>query len=152
MQMIEEIMTRNVSSISPLESIRAAAQLMAETDAGSLPVCENKKLVGLITDRDIVVRGVLQGDRPDDIEVGRIMSTDVQTCFEDQSVEEVMQKMADSQIRRIPVLDHLSQELIGIVSLGDLAVEHSAQIDETMAQIALPSQSLQSDSMPASPS
>ncbi len=152
MQMIEEIMTRNVSSISPLESIRAAAQLMAETDAGSLPVCENKKLVGLITDRDIVVRGVLQGDRPDDIEVGRIMSTDVQTCFEDQLVEEVMQKMADSQIRRIPVLDHLSQELIGIVSLGDLAVEHSAQIDETMAQIALPSQSLQSDSMPASPS
>lgn len=151
MQLIEEIMTRNVSSISPQESIRAAAQLMADTDAGSLPVCDNKKLVGMITDRDIVVRGLLQGDRPDDIEISKVMSTDVQTCFEDQSVEEVRQKMADSQIRRIPVLDHASQELIGIVSLGDLAVEHSAQIDETMAQIAQPSQS-QTQSQPVSPS
>jgi CBS domain-containing protein len=122
MQMVSELMTRNVQFVSPRETVRRAAQMMDELNVGALPVCEGERLVGMVTDRDITVRASSAGAAPDDTVVDDVMSTDVRWCFEDQSLDEVMQQMADTQIRRVPVVSHDdAHRLIGIVSLGDIA-------------------------------
>ena len=140
MQRISDIMTRDVRSVSPQETIRRAAQMMDELNVGVLPVCDGQKLVGMVTDRDITVRGVAAGQSPDSAHVEDVMTGSVRWCFDDQTVDEVMQQMGDSQIRRVPVVDHDTKELIGIVSLGDLATKHSAQVDRTLEEISSPSE------------
>jgi CBS domain-containing protein len=140
MQRIAEVMTRDVRSVSPQETIRRAAQMMDELNVGALPVCDGQKLVGMVTDRDITVRGVAAGQSPDAAHVADVMSGSVRWCFDDQTVDEVMQQMGDSQIRRVPVVDHDTQELVGIVSLGDLATKHSAQVDRTLEEISSPAE------------
>lgn len=140
MQRISDVMTRDVMSVSPQETIRRAAQMMDELNVGALPVCDGQKLVGMVTDRDITVRGVAAGQSPDSAHVEDVMSASVHWCFDDQTVDEVMQQMGDTQIRRVPVVDHDTKELIGIVSLGDLATKHSAQVDRTLEEISSPSQ------------
>lgn len=116
---ISEIMTRNVQTVRPDESIRDAAALMSRIDSGALLVEENDRLVGMLTDRDIALRAVaegLEGDTP----VSRIMSGNVCYCFEDEDVQHVAQNMADIQKRRLPVLNR-EKRLIGVVSLGNIA-------------------------------
>ncbi|HYC43229.1 MAG TPA: CBS domain-containing protein [Noviherbaspirillum sp.] len=140
MQRISDVMTRDVMSVSPQETIRRAAQMMDELNVGALPVCDGQKLVGMVTDRDITVRAVAAGQSPDSAHVEDVMSGAVHWCFDDQTVDEVMQQMGDTQIRRVPVVDHDTKELIGIVSLGDLATKHSAQVDRTLEEISSPSQ------------
>ncbi|WP_337367513.1 CBS domain-containing protein [Noviherbaspirillum denitrificans] len=115
--------------------------MMDELNVGALPVCDGRKLVGMVTDRDITVRAVAAGQAPDSAHVEDVMTGSVRWCFDDQTVDEVMQQMGDTQIRRVPVVDHDSKELIGIVSLGDLATKHSAQVDRTLEEISTPSQS-----------
>jgi CBS domain-containing protein len=121
---VSEIMSRNVQIASPDQSIREAARAMSELDAGSLPVGENDRLVGMVTDRDIAIRGVAQGKGPD-TRVREVMSSDVKYCFEDEDTEHVAHNMGNQQIRRIPVLSR-NKRLIGIVSLGDLATRQGA--------------------------
>jgi CBS domain-containing protein len=133
-------MTRDVQTVSPQESVRRAAELMDELNVGALPVCEGRRLVGMITDRDITVRATSAGESPEKIRVEEVMSGDVRWCFSDQAVDEVMQEMSDTQIRRVPVIAHDTHQLIGIVSLGDLATKHSAQIDRTLENISSPSE------------
>ena len=116
---VNEVMSRNVHIASPDQSIREAAKAMYELDAGSLPVGENDRLVGMLTDRDIAIRGVAAGKGPD-TRVGDIMSTDVKYCYEDEDTDHVAHNMGDQQIRRLPVLNR-DKRLIGIISLGDLA-------------------------------
>ena len=140
MQRIAEVMTRDVRSVSPQETIRRAAQMMDELNVGALPVCDGQKLVGMVTDRDITIRAVAAGQSPDSAHVEDVMSAAVRWCFDDQTVDEVMQQMGDSQIRRVPVVDHDTKELIGIVSLGDMATKHSAQVDRTLEEISSPSE------------
>lgn len=143
MQTISEVMTCNVQSISPQESLRRAAQLMDELNVGALPVCEGDQLVGMVTDRDITVRGTSADIAPSDATVGDVMSTDVQWCFEDQSVDEVMKKMGHTQIRRVPVLSHDERKLIGIVSLGDVATKADGgdrHVSRAMEQVSAPSE------------
>jgi len=140
MQRIAEVMTRDVRSVTPQETVRRAAQIMDELNVGALPVCDGKRLIGMVTDRDITIRAVAAGQAPDSAHVADVMSVSVRWCFDDQPVDEVMEQMADSQIRRVPVLDHDTQELIGIVSLGDLATKHSAQVDRTLEEISSPSE------------
>lgn len=140
MQQIADIMTRDVTTISPQESIRRAAQLMDELNVGALPVCEQDKLVGMVTDRDITVRATSAGEPADDTQVQEVMSTDVRWCFDDQPVDEVMEQMRDAQIRRVPVMDHNTRKLVGIVSLGDIATKHSAEVDRTLEDISTPSE------------
>lgn len=140
MQTISDVMTRHVQSIAPQETLRRAAEMMDELNVGSLPVCDGDKLVGMITDRDITVRATAAGKAPDSTHVEEVMTDQVRWCFEDQTVDEVMQQMGDTQIRRLPVIDHNTKELIGIVSLGDLATKHSAQVDRTLEEISSPSQ------------
>ena len=117
---VKEVMTQDVLIANPRQSICDAAKLMAECDAGALPVGEEDRLVGVITDRDIAVRAVarrLSADTP----VRDIMSREVLYCFEDEDVDHVARNMADQQIRRLPVLDR-EKRLVGIVSIGDLAL------------------------------
>ena len=140
MQTIDEVMTRNVQSISPEQSVRKAAQMMDEFNIGSIPVCDGNKLVGMITDRDITVRSTAAGQAPEETRVGDVMSTDVRTCYAGQSVDEVLGQMGDVQIRRVPVVDEASHTLVGIVSLGDMATKHSAGIDQALEEISSPSQ------------
>ena len=118
MQTIKEVMTREVQSISPQETIQRAAQMMDELNVGSIPVLDGQKLVGMITDRDITVRATAAGQAPGSTRVGDVMSTDVRTCSPNQTVDEVLGQMGDVQIRRVPVVDENSQQVVGIVSMG----------------------------------
>ena len=140
MQTIQDVMTRDVQSISPEETVRRAAQLMDEFNIGSIPVCDGDKLVGMITDRDITVRSTAAGQAPETTRVGDVMSTDVRTCYAGQSVDEVLGQMGDVQIRRVPVVDQQSHKMVGIVSLGDMATKQSAGIEQALEEISSPSE------------
>lgn len=122
MQSVSEVMSRNAQVVSPRETLQRAAQLMGELDVGALPVCDGERLVGMVTDRDITIRGMAAGKPPQESHVEDVMSTDIRWCFEDQPLDEVMQQMGYSQIRRLPVIAHDdSRRLVGMVSFGDLA-------------------------------
>jgi len=139
MQTIQEVMTRDVQTISTQETVQRAAQLMDELNVGAIPVVDDGKLVGMVTDRDITVRSVAVGQDPTITRVNDVMSTDVRTCTVDQSVEDVLAQMADVQIRRVPVLDGNGQ-IIGIVSLGDVVTKAPADVEQTLDEISTPSE------------
>jgi CBS domain-containing protein len=117
---IKEIMTVDVVLASPQVSIADAARMMARCDAGALPVGDEDRLVGMITDRDIAIRAVAK-DMPPDTPVSEVMSKEVLYCFADEDVEHVADNMGEQKVRRLPVLDR-EKRLVGIVSLGDLAL------------------------------
>ncbi len=118
---VSEAMTRDVRIANPGQSIREVAKIMDDIDAGSMPVGENDRLVGMITDRDIAIRAVAAGKGPD-TPVREVMSKDVKYVFDDEDLEHVAQNMADIQVRRLPVVNR-DKRLVGIISLGDIAVD-----------------------------
>ena len=118
---ISAAMTPDVEVVRPEDTLRAAAQIMADIDAGVLPVCDGERLVGMVTDRDITVRAVAAGCDPEQTPVRDVMSEALRYCFEGDDAEAVSRKMAGWQVRRLPVLDG-EKRLVGIVSLGDLAI------------------------------
>ncbi len=118
---VKDIMTRDVGGVIPEDNVKLAAHKMRSLNVGVLPVCDGKKLQGIITDRDIVTRSTAEGNDPSSIRVKDIMSTDLRFCLEDETVEEAAKKMETRQIRRMPVLNQ-EKQLVGIVSLGDIAV------------------------------
>lgn len=118
---VREAMTSDVKLVDSHQSIQDAARMMAECNVGSLPVGDNGRLVGMITDRDIAIRGVAQGLSPD-VLVRDLMSADPVCAYEDDDVQAIAQIMADRQVRRLPVLNREDQ-LVGMVSLGDLSRE-----------------------------
>jgi CBS domain-containing protein len=109
---------------------------MAEIDAGVLPVGKDDRLVGIITDRDIAIRGVGDGMGPD-TPVSEVMSSEIKYCFDDEEVEDVSHSMGDIQLRRLPVLNR-DKRLVGIVSLGDLAIRHGAAAGHALSKISEP--------------
>jgi len=118
-------------------SIAKAAQMMSDCDAGVLPVGEEDRLVGMITDRDIAIRAVARG-RSHDTPVREVMSHEVLYCFDDEEIDDVARNMADQQVRRLPVVNR-DKRLVGIVSLGDLSLHTRAQeTGETVAAISRP--------------
>lgn len=117
---VSEAMSSDVKIADPNQPIREAARLMAEIDAGVLPVGENDKLVGMITDRDIAIRAVA-ADKGPATPIREVMSRDVKYCFEDDDLDDIAQNMADIKVRRLPVLNH-EKRLVGILSLGDIAI------------------------------
>jgi CBS-domain-containing membrane protein len=137
MRSISEVMTRDVNVVSPDDTVQKAAQAMRDWNVGALPVCNGKRLVGMITDRDITIRAAAEGQAPDAVRVSEIMSNEVQWCFEDQTVGEVLQQMGDQQLRRIPVINR-NMELAGMVSLGDLATTEGVDTDSTLEDISAP--------------
>ena len=135
---INECMTRDVRMVDPDETLAKAALAMAEIDAGILPVAKDDRLVGMITDRDIAIRGVARGRGPD-AKVGEVMSPEVKYCFIDDDAEDVLNNLAEIQVRRLPVLDR-SKRLVGIVSIGDLAGNgEPVHVGEVLGEIARPS-------------
>jgi CBS domain-containing protein len=121
---VSEAMSNEVKVANPSQTIRDAARIMAQIDSGVLPVGENDRLVGMITDRDIAIRAVGSGKGPD-TPIREIMSREVMYCFEDDDLEEVAENMADIKVRRLPVLNR-EKRLVGIVSLGDIALSEGA--------------------------
>jgi CBS domain-containing protein len=122
---VSEAMTRDVRIANPGQSIREVAKIMDDIDAGAIPVGENDRLVGMITDRDIAVRAVAAGKGPD-TPVRDVMSKDVKYVFDDEDLEHVAKNMADIQVRRLPVVNR-DKRLVGIISLGDVAQKEDTQ-------------------------
>jgi CBS domain-containing protein len=135
---VSEAMTRQVKICTPGQTIREVAKTMAEIDAGALPVGENDRLIGMITDRDIAVRGVAQGKGPD-TPVREVMSEHVEYCYDDEDLDRVAQGMADVRVRRLPVVNR-EKRLVGILSLGDVARKdgHREVVAETVAGVSMP--------------
>ncbi|HLV18022.1 MAG TPA: CBS domain-containing protein [Pseudomonas sp.] len=129
---ISEVMTRNVEIILPEQSMREAAALMQRIDTGALLVHEGDRLVGMLTDRDMVIRGLARGLGPD-TPVREVMTANIRYCFEDEDVQHVAQNMADIQVRRLPVLNR-EKRLVGVVSLGNIAAIRSSRTSDTVLQ------------------
>ena len=118
---VRDVMTRNVQTVQPDQRVQEAASFMLSADTGSIPVTEGDRLIGMITDRDIAVRGVANGCGPD-TQVRDLMTDKIVFAREDDDIEDCANKMSQAQVRRLPVLD-AQERLCGIVSLGDLARE-----------------------------
>ena len=116
---VSEAMTRDVKVCTPGQTIREVARTMAEIDAGAVPVGENDRLIGMITDRDIAIRAVAEGKGPD-TPVREVMSEHIHYCYDDEELDDVAQNMGDIRVRRLPVVNR-DKRLVGIISLGDVA-------------------------------
>ena len=128
---IRDLMTSDVQTVSPGDTVQQAAGFMLSADTGSIPVCDGAKIVGMITDRDIAVRGIGKGLGPD-CTVADLMSKDIVCARDTDDVHAIAQQMSDKQVRRMPVVD-ADDRLVGMVSLGDL----SRQSQDSAAKTAL---------------
>jgi CBS domain-containing protein len=134
---IREVMTPTVHTVNPHTQVSEIARLMRDEDIGAVPVAENDRLVGMVTDRDIVLRAVAVGDGLDKI-ARDVMSPQILYCREDQDVDEVLKNMAEQQIRRLPVVNR-DKRLVGVVSLGDLSGKApAARAGGTLRDISKP--------------
>jgi CBS domain-containing protein len=124
---VSEVMTYGVYTTSPDETVQVAAQTMADLHTGVLPIAENDRLIGILTDRDLSTRVVAEARDPTTTLIRDVMSPEVHYCFEQDSVEEAAAKMSQWQVRRLPVLNQ-EQRVVGIVSLGDLARQARPEI------------------------
>ena len=129
---ISECMSTDVQVVQPDQPIREAAQFMLRADAGSMPVCDGERLIGMVTDRDIAVRAVAEGRGPD-TPVREAMTDHIDYCYDDDEIEDVAVRMSDMQVRRFPVIGRDNNKLVGIVSLGDL----TRSDDSDAAKVAL---------------
>jgi CBS domain-containing protein len=123
---VSECMTAGVEVVTPQQSIGEAAQFMLRADAGALPVGDGQRLIGMITDRDIAVRGVAQGLGPD-TPVSQVMTEDLVYCYDDDTIEDAALTMSEAQVRRLPVLSREGEKLVGILSLGDISRSDQAE-------------------------
>jgi len=135
MTAVADVMTRGVRSMSPQDTLLKAAQAMEELNVGAIPVCEGDRLVGMVTDRDIVVRCVARALDPKACKLADIMSGHVHTVRENDEISEVLHEMAGAQIRRMPVVDK-QDHLVGIVSLGDIAVKSPEEQDDVAISLS----------------
>lgn len=134
---VSDVMTKNVVLAKPDQSICEAAEMMAQCDAGALPVGENDKMVGVITDRDIAIRAVAK-KLPLETKVRDIMTPQVLYCYDDEDTNHVLQNMSDNKVRRLPVVNR-QKRLVGIVSFGDVSQSESARkVGDAIAQISKP--------------
>jgi CBS domain-containing protein len=134
---VHDAMTPDVQLCAPDDTLKDAAEAMAALGVGLLPVTDNERLVGMISDRDIAIRGVAMGRGPDS-RVGDVMTADVKYCFEDQDLEEVTANMGEIQVRRLPVLSR-DKRLVGIIALGDIAqVQADDGTGQALGQISRP--------------
>jgi CBS domain-containing protein len=118
---LKDILTRNPHVIGPDAMICEAAKMMKEYDVGMLPVCDNRRLVGVLTDRDLAIRALATGTDPLSTKVKDVMTPNVCWCFDDQDLEDAAKIMEEKQIRRLPIVNR-EKRLVGIISLGDFAL------------------------------
>ncbi len=136
---IRDLMTPDVETVWPDDTLQDAAMKMKDRDVGPLPVCDRDRIVGIVTDRDITVRGVAKGFDPKSARVREVMSHPVVFCYEDDDEEDAARLMQEQQVRRIVVVDD-GERLVGIVSLGDLAAEtvDPLRIAEVLQEVSEP--------------
>lgn len=130
MKTVKDVMTHDVKLIQPHQTLREAATLMGKADVGSLPVSENDRLVGMITDRDMVLRGIGAGlgvDTP----IREVMTSSIKYCIEDEAVDDVARKMAELGVRRLPVLNR-DKRLVGIIALSNIAQSGNQHASESL--------------------
>jgi CBS domain-containing protein len=141
MKKVKDVMTRDVEVVRPNDTLATAAARMKELNIGSMPVCDGRRLMGMLTDRDITVRATSAGRDPMATRVQEMMTPEVITTFDEDDVDKAAKTMQQHQIRRLPVVDRAHQ-LVGIVSIGDLAVETGDDklIGQTLEEISEPAQ------------
>ncbi len=133
---VSECMSSGVELCSPDDDIRSVARMMREIDAGCMPVGENDRLVGMITDRDIAIRAVADGMGPE-TKVRQVMSSKPRWCYEDEEIDEVSEAMAEFKIRRLPVLNR-QKRLVGMISLGDVSLADGMSSGRALHDISEP--------------
>lgn len=135
---VKDIMTKNVAYINPMSTIVDAAQLMQKHNVGSIPVCDQNGVIGIVTDRDIVVRNIAHGKNPQSTAVRDVMTSQVTTVTPDMDINDVSEIMSQVQIRRIPVVEN--NMLVGIVALGDVAADSRFDMEasEALTEISRP--------------
>ena len=139
MKTVRDIMTTEAHCIAPDETLAEVAKLMGDLDVGSFPVCDNDRLIGMITDRDIAVRAVARGEDPQKATAREVMTPEIVYVFDDQDVEEAARLFEAKKIRRLPVLSR-AKRLVGIISIGDLAVNASTSLGgEVLKEVSEPS-------------
>lgn len=139
MSTIAEIMTTEVQVVGPDDTLQRAAQLMDQLNVGSLPVCDGKHLLGMVTDRDITIRGTAMNLAPDRAQVSAVMTREVEFCTDDQDPQEVLLLMGKAQVRRLPVIN-VERQLVGIIAIGDLATKQPGPVDAAVSAISTPSE------------
>jgi len=140
MTQVADVMTRGVRTMSPSDTMQLADKAMEELNVGVVPVCDGERLVGMVTDRDIAVRGVAHDCSATSTRLNEVMTKDPLWCFDDEPPEQAMEKMRDAQVRRLPVVDH-DRHLIGILSMGDIATTAgTTDVAETLACISEPAE------------
>jgi CBS domain-containing protein len=132
---IRQVMTEKVSVVGPDTRIPEVARLMRDEDIGSTPVVDNDRLIGMVTDRDIVTRVVGEDKDPRAVTAREAMSPNILYCFDDQTVEDVLDNMGDNQVRRLPVVNR-DKRLVGVVSLGDLAKAATGKAGDALEEIS----------------
>lgn len=141
---VAEVMTTNVDSCSPESTCKEVAMKMKELDVGAVPICDNEKLVGIVTDRDLVIKGFVN-DLTSDSTISELVSDNVVKGSKEMSVEEAVRLMSQHQIRRLPIVE--DDKLVGIVSLGDLAVNNqwTDEAGQALKNISNPAEPKQSN-------
>ena len=139
--LVKDIMSNNIVSLNSEDSIERAAQMMKQFDVGSIPVCNEEKLVGMVTDRDIAVRSVASGANGNQQKISEVMTSNPVTGTPDMDVHDAAKIMSEQQIRRLPIIQN--NNLVGIVSLGDISVEPTLQdnAEEALKNISEPTKS-----------
>jgi len=125
----KEVMSKKPEFLPPTATLKQAAQQMKTHDYGFIPIGENDRLLGAVTDRDFVIRAMADGKDPDKTKVGDVMSSHIQFCFEDDDIHDVAKRMEENQIRRLVVLDK-DKRMKGIISLGDIANAHNEKLTQ----------------------
>jgi CBS domain-containing protein len=131
---IKDIMSRDVHFVSPDDSLQEAAKQMRSHDVGFLPVVDGKELIGAVTDRDIAVQAVAEGKDPKKTHVKDLATKDVAWCYADQDADDAAKVMKDKEVRRVMVIDRDSKELVGVVSVGDLATKDSSKMSGSVME------------------
>jgi CBS domain-containing protein len=141
---VAEVMTTNVDSCSPESTCKEVAMKMKELDVGAVPICDNEKLVGIVTDRDLVIKGFVN-DLTSDSTISELVSDNVVKGSKEMSVEDAVRLMSQHQIRRLPIVE--DDKLVGIVSLGDLAVNNqwTDEAGQALKNISNPAEPKQSN-------
>ncbi len=135
---VKDVMTKNVTYVNPATTVTETANLMQMHNIGAIPVCDQSGVIGIVTDRDIVVRTVASGKNPQMTTVKDVMTSGVSTVSPEMDIKDVTRQMANSQIRRVPVIEN--NTLVGIVALGDVAVDakYNTEVAETLINISKP--------------
>lgn len=133
---VKDIMTRDIAYINPDSKVVEAAQMMQKHNVGSIPVCDHSGIVGIVTDRDIIVRNIAHGKDPKETPVRDVMTGQVITASPDMEVDEVAEMMASKQVRRVPVVDN--NMIVGMVALGDIAADRrfTMEASEALSEIS----------------